>query len=95
MTLEEFADKHGLVMEVHERNRPVGDPMRYYAHFTDAEVRSENGMFLSSDHGNGRTPEEAIAHYARRIEMKTLRVERGVDWKDIEVPRLVRGSDHA
>jgi hypothetical protein len=88
-TLEDFADAHGLVMEVHERERPVGDPSRYYAHFKDAEVR-EGTCCLIGLFGDGRTPEEAIDEYSRAISLRTL-VLRAMtkDRAELQVPRLI------
>jgi hypothetical protein len=68
--LEDFANAHGLVMDVVERDRPIGDPMRFYAKFDGAWVK--DGCFIRSTHGDGATPEAAIADYARLISGKTL-----------------------
>lgn len=87
-SIEAFADKHGLVMEVRERNKPVGDPSRYYAHFKSAEAR-EGKCFLIGLFGDGRTPEEAIAEYARTISLRTLIIDAMTEERrEIEVPRL-------
>jgi hypothetical protein len=84
VTLEEFADRHGLEMEVHERQKHIG-LRRYYAHFKDAEV-GEGGMLIGTA-GNGDTPEEAIADYAdeiagRRLVIRAARPER----RELECP---------
>lgn len=90
MTIEEFADKHGLVMEVHERPKNIGASDRYYAHFRRISVVGDG--VLSSVFGNGRTPEEAIAAYACQISLQTICDDNvRVEGKDIRirVPRLV------
>jgi len=87
-TIEAFADKNGLVMEVLERKKPVGDPSRYLAHFKSAEVR-EGTHCLEGLFANGRTPEEAIAEYASAISLRTLIIDaRTKEQREIEVPRL-------
>lgn len=72
MKLEAFADKHDLVMRIEERSKQSGLP-RYYAHFENCEV-AEDGALIGS-FGNGNTPEEAMADYAREIEGKRLVVD--------------------
>lgn len=93
-SIEAFADKNGLVMEVHERPKPVGDPSRYYAHFKSAGAR-EGTCCLIRLFGNGRTPEEAIAEYASVISLRTLIIDAMTkDPREIEVPRLsANGKD--
>lgn len=94
MTIEEFADANQLVMEVKERPLPVGNKMRYYAGFKNAEVM-ESGCLVGA-HGNGATPEEAIEDYAAEISTKKIAVDA---WKparrEIVVPRLVKKKDGA
>lgn len=64
-SLEAFAEQHGLVMEVRERPKSFG-LARYLAHFKDVEVMRDG--VLVGKFGNGDTPDEAIADYARQIE---------------------------
>lgn len=95
MTLEEFADAHGLVMEVRERRAdlgfPEGHPSRWYAKFTGAEI-AERGM-LASVSGNGSTPEDAITDYGRRISERDLVVGAYTpERREIRVPVIVRGA---
>ena len=86
-TIEKFADKHNLTMEVHERRRPVGDSARYYAHFKGAEVK--DGGVLVALYGDGATSEEAIVHYAEKISMVMLVIDaRQKTRHEIYVPRL-------
>jgi len=70
VTLEEFADRHGLVMEVRERVGCSRDFPRFYASFHRAEVK-EGGLLVSFA-GNGDSEEEAIREYARRLDGKLL-----------------------
>ena len=86
-TIEEFADKHGLTMQVRERRLPVGDRNRFDAYFESCEVK-EGGILISS-FGNGATLEEAIANYAREISLKRLVCNAyGTDRREVDVWRL-------
>lgn len=91
-TIEKFADKHGLVMEVHERKRPLGDLARFYAHFKGVEVKKQP-CFLLGEFGNGSTPKNAIADYADKISGELLVVDAmAPDRREILVPQLVSGA---
>lgn len=68
---EDFADKHGLAMEVRER-ASASPAARFYASFRGVEV--SEGCILIGVYGNGRTPEEAIADYAPMLCGKRIRV---------------------
>lgn len=73
-TLEEFADRHGLTMVVSERPLPLVESMglrRYYARFEPMVEVSDRGM-LACIHGNGNSPEEAIADFAHRLRGEKL-----------------------
>lgn len=88
MTIEEFADAHGLEMEVHERAKPSNDDMRFYARLRDSEIREPNVLVGVS--GNGSTPEFAIVDYAKQISLKELVIGgRTPGEYSIFVPRLV------
>lgn len=74
-SLEAFADKHGLTMEIHERTpMDMGSRWtpncRYYASFEDCEVK--DGSVLCGAFGDGATPDEAMAEYAARISGQRL-----------------------
>ena len=87
MKISEFADKHGLVMEVHERKCPVGHPLRFYACFAHTEVK--DGCILIGTYGNGDCPEQAINNYAKEIQFQTIVVNaRSQNRREITVPRL-------
>lgn len=89
--IAKFADRHKLVMEVNERSNP--GLAKYYAHFRGVEVKS--GSILCGESGDGETPEEAIADYARRISGKVL--VRGAfceDRKEMIAPILTYRATH-
>lgn len=90
MTIEEFAEKHDLVMEVRERPYPVGSPGRYYASFKNSDTM-EDGCIVGT-HGDGPTPEAAIKDYAAELSLKRLVLNAFTKQKRIEinVPRLVQ-----
>jgi hypothetical protein len=90
-TLDEFAERHGLVMEIHERAGVYGDG-RYYAHFKSVE-EMRDGM-LCGTYGNGATPEQAVAAYARKIRGKCLAVKAGSkDRRNIQVPNEFKADE--
>jgi hypothetical protein len=77
-TLAEFAEKHGLVMEIHERTpqdmgRRWTESSRYYACFKSCDVK--DGSILSGTFGNGSTPDAAMAEYAQEISEKRLVID--------------------
>jgi hypothetical protein len=87
VTIQAFADGHGLEMHVHQRALVPFPKGTYYANFPDAEIK--DGYVLVGEHGNGDTPEEAIADYARKISGKLLVLHAGADNRsEIQVPTL-------
>lgn len=87
MTLEEFADKYGLVMEIHERHHHEGESNRFYAHFKRAEV--SEGCLLIGAYGNGATSEDALLEYVSEISGKVLIVNaHAPEREEIVVPIL-------
>lgn len=89
MGLEEFADQHGLTLQVTERamddyQRRNNIP-RFVAHFKGVEVASAG--ILSSTYGDGNTEHEAIANYAKAISTKTL-VVNAYKSDRVEIPRV-------
>ena len=74
MTISGFAKKHGLIMEVHEREgdmiKKCGEGIRFYAEFSRSEIK--DGPILIGTFGDGRTPSEAIKNYATEISGKLL-----------------------
>lgn len=90
-TIENFADHYGLVMEVNERTNPKQPCWRWYASFKHCEVKSGGG--LTSNFGDGTTPEEAIKHYARNISLKNIVINayKKDKRREITVPMLTEG----
>lgn len=88
MTLEEFADQHGLVMHVSWFSSAFQSlELRAYARFRGAELMC--GGMLYSAFGTGSTPEEAVAEYAGRISMRRLVVDAHLPTRrEIDVPLL-------
>ena len=85
-TIEQFAEKHGLVMQVRERGKNAA--WRYYAMFKDVEIT--DGHFLISAFGDGHTPEEAIANYWPQLSEKHIVVNAySRDRREITCPRFV------
>ena len=92
MPLVEFADFHGLVMEIHERRVYGKQVSRYWAKFEGAEVK--DGGLLAGVFGNGDTEELAMAAYAKRISEKLLVLNAcRSDRVEICVPALVEWSE--
>lgn len=91
MTVEEFADLHDLEMEVRERFSEDG-PYRFYAHFSETE--ESRGGLLVGVYGDGGSPEEAIANYAKAISGKLLVVQpfSPEGRKKISVPILIQSE---
>lgn len=85
-TIEKFADKFNLIMEVHERNKHGAD--RYYAHFKDCNIEDKD--MLIGAFGSGSTPEEAINNYARRISLQNIVINAYFEnCQKILVPKLI------
>ena len=85
-SLEEFADKHGLVMQVFERSASISTPaQRYYARFEDTEVMWK-GM-LRGVYGEGPNPDAAIKDYGFRIRGSRIAVNAYSDKRqEVDVP---------
>ena len=85
MTIGEFADCHGLVMELWNRSAHSGLP-RWTARFHNTDTKEHRGSgVLTCTYGNGDTQDEAIADYARQITGKLLIVNPGCDRREIWV----------
>ena len=69
-SLREFGELHGLKLLVKQRPTLRGAPLNFYAMFEGVEVKERN--VLAGKHGNGTTPEEAVAAYEKEIEGETL-----------------------
>ena len=68
-----FADFYGLEMVVRERDAGFCTGSRFYAEFMGAEVM-ERG-FLVSCYGDGSSPNEAIAAYAKELAGKRVAID--------------------
>jgi hypothetical protein len=87
MTIEEFADKHGLTMKVRERTFSLNG-MLFFAGFDRVEVK--DGPVLVSTFGDGATPEEAILDYTRKISLKLLAIDAFLPGRqNIQAPRFI------
>ena len=87
MSLEEFADKHNLIMVVKERARDFWPKSRFYAQFKNAEVKE--GACLRGTYGNGETELRAITAYASEISGHLLVVDAFTEKRlEIQVPEL-------
>lgn len=88
--LEEFANKHNLVMQVSERDM-AGQALgmsKYTAKFKGVEVKS--GATLEGVYGKGMTPEDAIKDYCSEISGEWIVVNAyGNDRKLIYTPHLL------
>lgn len=99
MSLEEFADLHGLVMEVRERENPSSDHFRFYANFRNTKV-VERWAFVTMDvpagtYGNGDCPETAVRWYADLISGGTIVLDPdGPGRLELKVPRLRLGKEN-
>lgn len=93
VTLEEFADLHGLSVTVRERSpSDMGtrwnERFRYYAEFDGCEIKS--GPFLRSAYGDGATHLEAIAAMGVLISGKRIVIDAfGSGRKEIDVPIIL------
>jgi len=94
MNIEDFADAHGLEIEIHQRLRKPGAVDRYYAHFRNSYVFDPwiaGGII--GEHGNGSTPNSAIADYAMRISGRIILVGYMTDnQREVDVPQLEYGE---
>ena len=71
ITLDDFAAKYGLSMNVRERTDWAERGLyRFYASFGRLEVKVGGGLL--SEYGDGATPEEAITNYCELISNKHL-----------------------
>lgn len=86
-TLQEFADQHGLVMEIYERDtKEFPLLLRYYARFENCEI--SDGIVLISAFGNGKTPDDAMEDYTKQISGKKLIVSTNETRVVIHAPSL-------
>jgi hypothetical protein len=89
-TLEDFADQHGLVMEINERSAlhfPTGCGMRFYARFAKCEVK--DGGILIGASGNGDNEVQSMKNYADQISERLIVIDAyGPNRREIQCPRF-------
>lgn len=89
--IEDFADKHGLELEIFERVEKdycaTGPFMRYYTHFKHSWIKE--GPCLVGASGDGPTKNIAIENYKQRISNQWLVIDLGKNRKDIQVPNII------
>jgi hypothetical protein len=89
-TIEAFAEKHGLVMEIYERDNPQLAPL--YGRFRRVEIK--DGALLESAFGDGVTESAVIRDYARRISGKLIVFDAmGPNRKEIQCPVFTNKED--
>ena len=64
-SLQDFADEHGLVMQIGDRGQRRSLGPRFTAEFRGVEVKE--GNILKSVCGEGNSPASAIADYADKL----------------------------
>jgi len=92
ITLKQFAEKHNLILEIHERTKDP-KPDKYYAHFENSDIK--DGRVLRGVFGNGSTEAFAISDYAKEISGQILILNAWNSTKkrrEIHVPTLETGE---
>ena len=85
--IKSFAEANALTVVVRERPKDSGDPARYYAAFDRCDTMGDG--VLIGEFGNGATPDEAIAAYARKVSNKRIVVNAHTPQRrEMNVPRL-------
>ena len=75
MTIYEFTSMTGCSISICNRGDSYGVNDRWHASFNKIEV-CDGGMLISY-HGNGSTPQKAIADYLPKIIGKTITMDSG------------------
>lgn len=89
-TLEEFADKHDLILEIIERPTKITQRgvSRYYAKFKNMDIK--DGIFLRSAFGNGDTKPQAIYDLRLLLSKKLVVLNANTDNREeINCPRFI------
>jgi hypothetical protein len=74
LSLESFADSLGVDIVINEREHVFPEsPMRYYASMPRCEIKK--GQSLSSVHGNGNSPDDAMNALANFIDGELIVVD--------------------
>lgn len=85
-TIQAFAERHDLTMEIRQRHHE-NNASKWYAHFEKCDIKE--GSCLLGAYSDGFTPLQAIAHYAQRISMTTIVIDAFGERREINVPQLV------
>lgn len=86
-SLEQFADQHELVLEIHERDIQTREcklqpPLeRFYTSFNNVDIK--DGACLVSVFGNGETEDEAILDFCAQIQGKQLIKDAGYTTREV------------
>ena len=91
MTLEEFADKYGLVMQIVEQYNAISTEFRFRANFKGVKIKDNvSNKEITCVGGYGRDEETAMKDYGNLISGKIL-VFNGLGFfrKDISIPKIV------
>jgi hypothetical protein len=93
VTLEKFAERHSLVLEMFERHPSLaGQFGKYFCYFSKIEESVGEGSGLQGISGNGSTEDWAMNDYAQRLSNKKLIYDaHGQDRKEIDSPYLTHG----
>lgn len=90
LSIDEFADRHGLTMTVRERSPKYmrTEDCRFYASFDYCDTIGD-GVLIGT-FGNGATADAAIANYAKDISHERIMVKKPPIRERVEicVPRL-------
>jgi hypothetical protein len=89
MTIQEFADREGLTMEVKERGSDrISNATPWFATLKGVDVI--DGIMLGAAWGNGNTPDQAIADCVRNISEQRLVFGAYTDSRrEIQAPRFL------
>ena len=91
MYADEFLEKHGLEIEVIERDTVDTEytGMRYYAHIKGSIEIKTGGMLVGAV-GNGNSPEQAVHNCIKKISEQLLVVNAYTENRlEIQAPRLM------
>lgn len=88
MTIEELADILGVNLVI---RRYANQNNRYTAEFERTEIKiQKESVFFYGEHGTGKTPQEAISDYAKKIRGKWLVINAySNNRKEFGVPRTL------
>lgn len=92
INLLDFAEMIGAEIEVRERDLKTALPNaeRYYVHFKECHVKEKTGAY-SGISGDGKTINQALSDYAKRIsgQLLVFNAWSGCNRWEIKAPKLV------